>query len=73
MFKHKKRLISISLFSNIKKIKNYFDTKKDNLKPNILIANTIKGKGFDFSENNNEWHHSVMTKSIYEKGLKQIK
>ncbi len=58
---------------NIKKIKNYFDTKKDNLKPNILIANTIKGKGFDFSENNNEWHHSVMTKSTYEKGLKQIK
>jgi len=55
------------------KIKNYFDNLKKSEKPNILIANTIKGKGFDFSENNNDWHHSVMTKSIYEKALKQIK
>ena len=29
-------------------LKNYFDTKKDNTKPNALIANTIKGKGFQF-------------------------
>ena len=54
-------------------LKNYFDTKKDNTKPNALIANTIKGKGFSFSENNNAWHHSVITKSIYELGIEELK
>ena len=41
-------------------------------KPTALIANTIKGKGFSFSENNNNWHHAVMTKSNYEKALEEI-
>ena len=38
----------------------------------MIIANTIKGKGFDFSENNNEWHHQVLTKTKYEEALKQL-
>ena len=54
-------------------LKNYFDTRKDNKKPSALIANTIKGKGFSFSENNNTWHHSVITKSIYELGIEELK
>ena len=54
------------------KIKNYFDIKKINKKPKVLIAETIKGKGFSFSENNNDWHHSIMTKNIYEKALEEI-
>ena len=57
---------------DIKKLLNYFDKKSNNKKPKILIANTIKGKGFSFSENNNVWHHSVMTKSIYEKAIKEV-
>ena len=31
------------------------------IKNQIDLANTIKGKGFSFSENNNEWHHRVLT------------
>jgi transketolase len=58
---------------NLNELKNYFDIKKDNKKPRVLIANTIKGKGFSFSENNNAWHHSVITKSIYEQGIKELK
>ena len=57
---------------NIINLKKYFDSLKNNQKPKVLIANTIKGKGFSFSENNNEWHHSVMTKNIYEKALKEL-
>ena len=53
-------------------MKNYFDNIEDNQKPKILIANTIKGKGFSFAENNNDWHHSIMTKTIYEKALEEI-
>lgn len=28
-------------------------------KPNFLICHTIKGKGFDFAENNPSWHHKA--------------
>ena len=57
---------------NLYDLKDYFDDNKNNKKPKALIANTIKGKGFSFSENNNAWHHSVMTKSIYEQGIKEL-
>ena len=57
---------------DIKKLVNYFDKNKNNSQPKVLIANTVKGKGFSFSENNNTWHHSVMTKNIYEKAIKEI-
>ncbi len=57
---------------NIKEINDYFDKTKTNNKPNALIARTVKGKGFSFSENNNDWHHAVLSKSQYEKALKEI-
>ena len=57
---------------NIKKLFNYFEKNKNKKKPRALIAKTIKGKGFSFSENNNEWHHSVLTKTLYEKALTEI-
>ena len=41
-------------------------------KPKAIIANTVKGKGFSFSENNNDWHHSVLTKSFFEKAMKEL-
>ena len=47
-----------------------FDLKTD--KPKVIIAKTIKGKGFSFSENNNEWHHKVLTKNQYDIALKEI-
>ena len=42
-------------------------------KPTAIIAKTIKGKGFSFSENNNDWHHSVLTKKLYDTALKELK
>ncbi|GEK31430.1 transketolase, N-terminal subunit [Kurthia zopfii] len=41
-------------------------------KPFALIANTIKGKGVSFAENNIEWHHSVLTKNLYKQALQDI-
>ncbi len=40
----------------IKKIKNNL-----NGKPNVIIANTIKGKGVDFMEDDNNWHYRIPT------------
>ena len=57
---------------NINKIYNYFKNIKNKDKPNALIANTIKGKGFSFSENNNAWHHSILSQELYDKALSEI-
>ena len=58
---------------NIHDIVSFFKKGKKIHKPKALIANTIKGKGFSFSENNNQWHHSVLSKSLYDQGLKELK
>lgn len=41
-------------------------------RPLALVAHTIKGKGFSFSENNNAWHHAVVTQKIYEQGAAEL-
>ena len=30
------------------------------------------GKGFSFSENNNSWHHAVMTKKFYDQAKEEL-
>ena len=57
---------------DIDSILDCFEKNKNIDKPKAIIAKTIKGKGFSFSENNNDWHHSVLSKSFYEKALKEI-
>ena len=46
-------------------------TSSDEL-PKVIICNTIKGKGFSFSENNNDWHHKIMSKDNYDLALKEL-
>ena len=41
-------------------------------KPKILIANTIKGKGISFMENNNAWHHNRLTQNIYDQAILEL-
>ena len=57
---------------NIQELYNFFNESSKNNKPKAIIANTVKGKGFSFSENNNDWHHSILTKSFYDKALKEL-
>ena len=56
---------------NIDELLSSFHLKTN--KPKAIIAKTIKGKGFSFSENNNDWHHKVLTKNQYELGLEELK
>ena len=58
---------------NLEELYNYFSEEKTSKKPKAIIANTIKGRGFSFSENNNEWHHAVLTKSLYDKAIEELK
>ena len=51
---------------DIQQIYEVLSSIKNQDKPVAVIANTVKGKGFSISENNNNWHHSPMTRSQYE-------
>ena len=56
---------------DIENIEKFLNSDKNHY-PKILVANTIKGKGVSFCENQNEWHHSILTKSLYEKAINEI-
>ena len=56
---------------NIEQLLNVFRETKSN-KPTLVFANTIKGKGFSFSENTNEWHHKILTKSQYQIAINEL-
>ncbi len=41
-------------------------------KPSVVIANTIKGRGVSFMENNIKWHHGVPSKEQYETAMQEL-
>ena len=41
-------------------------------KPKIIIADTIKGKGISFMENELKWHYFIVTDEIKEMALKEL-
>jgi len=45
---------------------------RHNCKPTFIIANTIKGKGISFMENNPEWHHKTPNSQEYQKILEEL-
>jgi transketolase len=57
---------------DIEKLYKVFEEFSNSPKPKAIIAKTIKGKGFSFSENNNEWHHAVLSKTLYEQAKKEL-
>ena len=42
-------------------------------KPSFIIANTIKGKGVSYMENELKWNHSVPTKEQLEIAYRELK
>jgi transketolase len=53
-------------------VKELIRALKQRHKPNVIIANTIKGKGVDFMEGNYEWHYKNLSKEEYEKAIFQV-
>lgn len=41
-------------------------------RPTVIIANTVKGKGISFMENNPEWHHAQVTTELYLKAISEL-
>ncbi len=48
------------------------DNAKKSPKPSVIIANTIKGKGVSFMENNASWHGKAPNKIEYELAMKEL-
>ncbi|MDR1115094.1 MAG: transketolase [Tannerella sp.] len=46
---------------------------ENNNLPVAIIANTIKGKGISFMENNNMWHHGHLSNEQYEMAINELR
>ena len=53
-------------------IYNAIETAKISDKPTAIIANTIKGKGVSFMENNAGWHGKATNNEEFEKAMKEL-
>ena len=49
-----------------------FKTSQTISAPVVIIAETTKGKGVSFMENNNEWHHGRITQTLLEQAVGEI-
>ena len=56
-------------FNEMEKV---FKKKYHNDYPTAIIANTIKGKGVSFMENNVEWHHQAPNPKQFKKALSEF-
>lgn len=41
--------------------------------PRAIVADTVKGKGVSFAENEVEWHQNVLTDELYARALKDVR
>lgn len=49
-----------------------FSMTFSNGKPKCIIANTVKGKGVSFMENDNNWHHANMNEKQYNQAVEEL-
>ena len=57
---------------NHKELLEAFNIQFDNNRPKCIIANTIKGKGVSFMENDNNWHHANMNEKQYCQAMEEL-
>ena len=59
--------------NNIAELRQTFHAVPElNGKPTFVIANTVKGKGISFMENQKKWHHGVPSDEQYELAMKEL-
>ena len=57
---------------NHNELKSAFTKSFDNGRPKCIIANTVKGKGVSFMENDNNWHHANMNEKQYNQAVEEL-
>ena len=59
--------------NSVSELNNIFNKIPFNTnQPNLIIANTIKGKGVSFIENQVVWHHKLPSDEEYNKAIKEL-
>lgn len=58
--------------NDVKAVYDAFEIAKKSDKPFAIIANTTKGKGVSFMENNAGWHGKAPNKEQYEKAMAEL-
>ncbi len=58
---------------NIKEIYDAIQNAKTSDKPTVIIANTVKGKGVSFMENNAGWHGKAPNSEQLQQALEELK
>ncbi|MHC5247201.1 transketolase [Enterococcus sp. LJL90] len=58
--------------NNMAELLAAFDSDENGDKPKMIIANTIKGKGVSFAENQAGWHHKVPTDEQYQQAMAEF-
>jgi transketolase len=46
--------------------------RSDSNRPLAVIARTLKGKGISFMEGNPDWHHGVLSETLYQQALTEL-
>lgn len=57
---------------NIKTLIEVFEKPRIKGKPRMVIAETIKGKGVTYMEDEAKWHHGVPSKLLYKQAISEI-
>ncbi len=57
---------------NPQEIYSAIEKAKNSTKPVVVIANTVKGKGVSFMENQASWHGKAPNKEEFEKAIKEL-
>lgn len=66
-------VIEVKDGNNIEELSQAFASfEKEKEKPTAIIANTTKGKGVSFMENQASWHHGVLNEEQYCQAAKEI-
>lgn len=58
---------------NIAEIYEAFENAKNADKPSVIVANTVKGKGVSFMENNAGWHGTAPKEPDYLRAMEELK
>lgn len=57
---------------NHQELKDAFAKAFDSDMPKCIVANTVKGKGISFMENDNNWHHANMNEKQYQQAKEEL-
>lgn len=57
---------------DVEAICNALDRCKESVRPSVILAQTVKGKGVSFAENVKTWHHGILTEALYEQAMSEV-